>query len=94
MDRPIAWEGETLLDGALRLAVHAADAIDACVVAIDIALVSGRMVVWDALPAADFRKSTPLGATSVGEAIAALAMRRAGRSATGTEVPHVVALSA
>ncbi len=90
----ISWEGEALLDGALSLAVRAANAIDACVVAIDIALVGDRMVVWDALPVADFRKSTPIGATSVGEAIAALAMRRASGAVTGTEVPHVVALSA
>lgn len=90
----VAWEGETLLDGAATLAARAADAIDACVVAIDIALVGGRMVVWDALPVADFRKSRPIGTATVGAAIAALAMRRAATSVRGTEVPHVVALSA
>lgn len=92
--RAIAWEGETLPDGAAGLATRAANAIKAAVVAIDIALVGGKMVVWDALPVADFRKSTTIGTRTVGEAIAALAMRRVSSSATGTEVPHVVALSA
>lgn len=90
----IAWQGETLLDGATSLAVRAAEAIDACVVAIDIALVDRRMVVWDALPVTDFRTSTPIGTATVGAAIAALAMRRATTTSRATEVPHVVALSA
>lgn len=90
----IAWEGETLFEGAVSLATRAAKAIAAAVVAIDIARVGGEMVVWDALPVADFRASTTLGTRTVGEAIAALAMRRAASSARGTEVGHVVALSA
>lgn len=92
----IAYDGDTLIDGASDLAVRAAAAIEASVVAIDIAVVGGRVVVWDALPVADFRTSTKIGMTTVGEAIAALATRRAEAHAPGdrTEVRHVFALSA
>lgn len=92
----IAFDGETLPDGAANLAVRAAAAIGAAVVAIDIAVVSGHMVVWDALPVADFRTSTMIGTTSMGEAIASLAIRRAEGLAPGDSsgVRHVVALSA
>lgn len=94
--KAIAFEGETLLDGAIVLALRAAAAIDAAVVSIDIAVVDGVMVVWDAQPVADFRKSTLLGDTGVGEAIAALAVSRAGNAPllTDGEVRHVLALSA
>lgn len=92
----IAFDGDALLDGAASLAVRAAAAIGAAVVAIDIAVVQGQVVVWDALPVADFRKGTLIGKTSMGEAIATLALRRAERHAPGDRsgVRHVVALSA
>jgi len=92
----IAWEGETLLDGAADLAARAATAIGADVVAIDIARIGHDLVVWDARPVADFRKSTPIGETGVGEAIAALAVTRAGHRPPHEtrEVRHVLAISA
>jgi hypothetical protein len=92
----IAFDGEFLMDGAADLAGRAARAIDAAVVAIDIAIVNGQMVVWDALPVADFRKSTTIGGKTMGQAIAALALRRAEGQAPGDEtgVRRVFALSA
>ena len=95
-DEAIAFDGEALLNGAANLAVRAAAAIGAAVVAIDIAVVNGQVVVWDALPVADFRKSTTIGTTTMGQAIASLAMLRAELNAPGDEsgVRHVFALSA
>jgi hypothetical protein len=92
----IAWEGTTLLDGAAELASRAATAINAEVVAIDIARSGSDLVVWDAQPVADFRTATPIGETGVGEAIAALATARALRQPPREtrEVRHVVAISA
>jgi hypothetical protein len=92
----IAFDGDSAPIEALKLARKAAVAVDADVVAIDIATINGSMVVWDAIPVADFRRSTLLGEKTVGEAIASLAYTRATISApvTESEVEDVLALSA
>lgn len=82
---------ETMQD----LACRAAEAIGADVAAVEIACVNGECVVWDILPVADFRASTLLGEQTMGQAIAALAMKRAAGARTQWEgVQHVIALSA
>jgi hypothetical protein len=95
-DEAIAFDGEDAPLDALKLARKAAAVIDASVVAIDIAMINGPMVVWDAIPVSDFRRSTLLGEKTVGEAIASLARKRATLSApvTESEVQDVLALSA
>ncbi|MCO5217995.1 MAG: hypothetical protein M9909_04055 [Thermomicrobiales bacterium] len=61
---------------AVAVAEHAARAIDAGSIAVDVALIDGRWVAWDAIPVADFRKATLLGETTVEDAIAAHALRK------------------
>lgn len=94
--RAIAFEGARLHDGASALACRAAVAIDAAVVAIDIVKVGDTLVVWDAHPVADFRRSVLIGETGVGEAIAALAIERCTHRPHREleEVRHVLAISA
>jgi len=72
--RAIAIDGDDANAEAIRLAEQAAEVLGASLIAIDIACIEGACVVWDALPVADFRQSTLLGATSVGEALAELAL--------------------
>lgn len=62
-------------DEACALAEQASRVLDAGSIAIDITRIEGEWVVWDAVPIADFRKATQLGATSVADAIAAHAIR-------------------
>lgn len=89
--RAVAFDGAAPSDVAIELARKAAAAIEAEVVTIEVATVGGSLVVWDAQPVAEFRKSTPLGAVTVAEAIAALV----GSSMhAGEEMPDVIALSA
>lgn len=92
--RAIACDGATPTSEAIDLAERAARAIGATFVAIDIARVANRCVVWDVAPVAEFRASTPLGGMTVGEAVAALAMRRAEASAGWEGACHVIALTA
>jgi glutathione synthase/RimK-type ligase-like ATP-grasp enzyme len=73
----IAFDGDNPSPEAIDLAQRAARVIDAQFVAIDVASVGGKAVIWDVVPVADFRKSTVLGETSIGEAVASLAMKRA-----------------
>lgn len=72
----IAVDGEELPPAeACSVAEQAAKAIDAGSVAIDVALIEGQWVTWDAVPLADFRKATLLGDVTVAEAIAAHAVK-------------------
>lgn len=84
----IAVDGDAANREAIRLAEQAAAVLEATLVAIDVASVGGACVIWDAVPVADFRQSTPLGTTSVAEAIADLALTM------GRERAHSVALRA
>ena len=69
----IAVEGALVDNPARELAVAAAQVLGARCVTVDIARVDGWLVVWDVSAVADFRKATPVGPRSVGEAIADLA---------------------
>lgn len=93
--QPIAFDG-SLCDEAVSLAQRAAGIIEADLVSIEIAVVNGEMVVWDAVPVTDFRKSTLIGEQTMGEAIARLALSRMEEPqlATGEGVRDVIALSA
>lgn len=93
----VAFDGDNPTSAAIELAQRAAVAINASLVSIDIATIGGQTVVWDAIPVADFRKSTILGEKSVGKAIASLAKERAGAASTHAVcegVRDVVALTA
>jgi len=68
--------GAAVSDQALRLAEHAARALNADLVAIDIAMHSGAPVVWDARPVPDFREATPIGDHTVAQVIAQAVERR------------------
>ncbi|HWV35519.1 MAG TPA: hypothetical protein VNZ55_07800 [Thermomicrobiales bacterium] len=92
--RAVAVDGATPSTDAIDLAEQASRAIGATLVAVDIATVNGRSVVWDVVPVADFRASTPLGRVSIGEAVADLAMRRAEDSGRWEGACHVIALTA
>jgi hypothetical protein len=70
----IAFSGAEPDAEALTLATRSAKALDAEIAAVQIAQVSGQQVVWDVLPVADFRQSTPLGELSVAQAIARIAL--------------------
>ena len=68
----VAYDGPIPSAAMTDLACKAANVIGAAVVAIEIATIEGELVVWDAMPVAEFRKSTLLGTKTVAEAIAAL----------------------
>jgi hypothetical protein len=68
--------GTRVPDQALRLAEHAAHALNANLVAIVIALGPGDPVVWDARPVPAFRDATPIGDLTVAQAIARAVERR------------------
>lgn len=72
--RAIAVEGAVVNAGAIALAEQAARTLRAGVVAIQIAILNRSMVIWDVLPVVDFRGAQLLGATTIGEAIAALSL--------------------
>jgi hypothetical protein len=73
-------------DQALRLAEQAAQALNADLVAIVIALRSGDPVVWDARPVPDFRDAMPIGDLSVAQAIARAVERRLATAVPGLPV--------
>ena len=89
----VAFDGAAPSTVALELASEAATALDAAYAVVDIARIHGADVVWDVLPIADFRKSTPLGSRTVGEAIASFAMGQQGQSGW-EDAHHVIALTA
>ncbi len=69
--QPIAVDGNEIPPiEAQDLAGEAARVLDAGSVAIDVAFIEGKWVVWDAIPLADFRGATLLGETTVEQAIA------------------------
>lgn len=73
----IAIEGTDPTDEELRIAERAACALDASLIAIELARTGqrGSTVVWDAHPVGDFRTARQLGEVTVAAAIAALAAR-------------------
>jgi hypothetical protein len=73
-------------DQALRLAEHAARALNADLVAIVIALGTGEPVVWDARPVPDFRDAMPIGDLTVAQAIAQAVERRLATAVPGLAV--------
>jgi hypothetical protein len=68
--------GIAVPDQALRLAEHAASALNAALVAIVIDLCSGTPVIWDARPVPDFRAAIPVNDLTVAQAIAQAVERR------------------
>jgi len=73
-------------DHALRLAEHAARALNAELVAIVIALGTGDSVVWDARPVPEFRDAMPIGDLTVAQAIARAVERRLATAIPGLSV--------
>jgi len=68
--------GTPVPDQALRLAEHAAHALNADLVAIIISLGTRDPVVWDARPVPGFRDAMPIGDLTVAQAIARAVERR------------------
>lgn len=84
----VAVDGDELPPAeAVQVAEQAARAIDAGLVAIDVAHVDGTWVAWDAVPVADFRKATLLGEITVADAAVIHAQRKL--QARGEEVRDV-----
>ena len=94
---------------SLALAERVANALDASLVAVELADTEDGLVVWDVHPAADFRQATPVGGISVAEAIVRIAIGGAAAESNGSsrsvspigarardveEARHGVALSA
>ncbi|MEJ7837529.1 MAG: hypothetical protein WKF81_01870 [Thermomicrobiales bacterium] len=69
--KAIACDGELPDAAMVALAVSAANVLEATLVSVQLATISGRLVVWDVLPAADFRSSRLLGPVTMAEAIVA-----------------------
>lgn len=72
---------------AAPLAVAAARAIDAVVVGVTIARIEDEIVIWDVLPVPDFRAMPALGARSVADAIATLALVHLGLTPVSQDAP-------
>ncbi len=79
--KAIAIEGADISADALGVAERAAQALDASLVAIELARTAQGDVVWDVHPVADFRSARPLGQETVAEAIARLVTQCAGTDA-------------
>lgn len=95
--RSVAASGSDLGSDALLLAEEATRALQASLVAIEIAVIGGNLVVWDVHPVHDFRQAHLTGSTTVAEAIAQTAVahsRAAAASSTTGEVTREYALSA
>ncbi|MGI9252595.1 MAG: hypothetical protein ACR2J8_02530, partial [Thermomicrobiales bacterium] len=71
-------DATTLSSRTLRIAEQAAAAIGADIAGVEIVDGPNGPLVWDIDPAPDFRHAAPLDGQSAAEAIAALAMSRAG----------------
>jgi hypothetical protein len=83
-DKALASEGSEPTAEAIALAERASRALDASLVSIQTATVSGELVVWDVLPAAEFRSATLLGDESIAGAIARLTLSgESGKSGLG-----------
>jgi glutathione synthase/RimK-type ligase-like ATP-grasp enzyme len=73
----IATEGALVHARAQALAVEAARALGAQAIAVDVAEVDGRLVVWDVAAVADFRAATLTGDRTVAQALANLIASKA-----------------
>ena len=77
----------------LALAVHAARALGAAMIGVEVVHTARGPVVWDVQPAGEMRRARQLGATSVAQAIAALvasaAASTAGVNGAVNAVTHV-----
>ncbi|MGI8483325.1 MAG: hypothetical protein ACR2OU_03570, partial [Thermomicrobiales bacterium] len=78
----IAIQGAAIENAGLAMAEHAAEAIGASIVSVELAMLKGELVVWDLHPVGDFRHAQVLGRQSIPEAIAELAVN--GTRATNT----------
>jgi hypothetical protein len=100
--RAIAFDGAPVSVEGLTMAEYSARTLDASLIAIELAETDNGLVVWDAIPVAEFRLAQQLGDLSVAEAIARLATsgelvgaaRETRPSALDEEVRHGFALSA
>ncbi len=75
--RAVAFDGAATSIDDLTIAEHAAHALGASLVAIELARTSAGAVVWDVFPVGDFRQARPIGDLTVAEAIANLVAARA-----------------
>lgn len=78
----MAIQGAEIDNAALAVAEHAADAVGASIVSVELARQNGSIVVWDLHPVSDFRQAQVLGSQSISTAIAELAVN--GMRATNT----------
>jgi hypothetical protein len=82
------YEGPQPDQAGIHLAQEAAKVLQAEIAGVQIAQVSGEQVVWDILPAPDFRAATPIGEESVAQGIARLVTGIGGRTPGNAEVIH------
>ncbi len=73
-----AANGAAVAPAALRAAERAADALDAGVIAVEVAWTASGPVVWDVAAVPEFRHATPLGEVTVAAALATAAIARLG----------------
>jgi hypothetical protein len=73
----IAIDGATASVDDLAIAEHAAQALGASLVAVELAYTNAGTVIWDVFPVGDFRQARPIGDLTVAEAIANLVAARA-----------------
>ena len=93
--RAVAFEGALPVARGIALAEAAASALQAALVGVELANTDEGLIVWDIHPVADFRKAQLLGDRTIGEAIVAEVMLRAGiEPVMAEEVPLGYALSA
>ena len=69
-------EEEPMPAAARTLAEDAAEALGAAIVAVEIARLKGRLVVWDVDAVPEFRRATPISEQPVAAALAELALAR------------------
>ncbi|MGC4190960.1 MAG: hypothetical protein QM589_07335 [Thermomicrobiales bacterium] len=72
--KAIAFDGLAPNAATIALAEQAAHTIGASIAGIEIAVIDGQPVVWDVQPVADFRQATLLGAETMADAIARIAL--------------------
>lgn len=95
--KAIAFNGAVPCVRTIALAESAAIALDASLIAIEIATTAEGLVVWDVHPVADFRHAQLVGSVTVGAAIAHTVTMESTVNSTSTtraEVRHDFALSA
>lgn len=71
-------DGDWDLTTASRLAELTAAVLRSDFVAVDIAMMGGKLVIWDTIPTPDFRHAEPIGDLTVEGAVADLVRRRLG----------------